>query len=113
MARRNTNTYHWQRYPIENQRTQPLPTGNLAFRSYLSAHHLTIFDIAQVSPLRLMTLWNVQHNISIQAAHEQLVRATVRRMTGVAYTGPIVVHPKEQTGNGPAVRQRREDRERF
>ncbi len=107
MARRNTHTYHWQRYPIENQRTQPLPTGNLAFRSYLSVHHLTIFDIAQVSPLRLVTLWNIQHNIPIQAAREQLVRATLRRMTGVAYTGPIVVHPKEHPGNEHAVRQKR------
>jgi hypothetical protein len=107
MARRNANTYHWQRYPIEKQQTQPLPTGNLAFRSYLSAHHLTIFDVAQASPLRLMTLWNIQHNIPIQVAREQLVRATLRRMTGVAYTGPIVVHPKEHSGNAPAVRQRR------
>ena len=113
MAHRNANTYHWQRYPIEKQQTQPLPTGNLAFRSYLSAHHLTIFDIAQVSILRLMTLWNIQHNIPIQAEREPLVRATLRSMTGVAYTGPIVVHPNEQPGNEHFVRQKREDHERF
>ncbi len=96
MARRNAKTYHWQRYPIENQRTQPLPTGNLAFRSYLATHSLTIFDVASVSPLRPMTLWNIQQNIPIQAERESIVRATLRSMTGVAYTGPIVVHPADE-----------------
>ena len=96
MARRNVKTYHWQRYRVEEQQTQPLPSGNLPFRLYLATHSLTIFDVASVSPLRPMTLWNIQQNIPIQAEREPLVRATLRRMTGVAYTGPIVVHPADE-----------------
>ena len=93
MARRNTHTYHWQRYRIEEQVTQPLPTGNLAFRSYLSAHHLNSLDAARLTGVLYITTWNIEQNKPVSAGNAAVVRAGLRRTTGVAYTGPIMVHP--------------------
>ncbi len=97
MAHRDANKYHWQRYPIENQNTQPILTGNIPFRMYLSAHHLTSLDVARLSGVRYMTTWNIEHNKPIRSEHAALVRAALLRATGVAYMGPIAVHADEQS----------------
>ncbi len=94
MARRNTKTYHWQRTRIEQQVTQSLPTGNLPFRAYLSAHHLNSLDAARLSGVLYITTWNIEQNKPVSAAHAALVRAGLHRATGVVYTGPIAVHPE-------------------
>ncbi len=105
MAHRDANNYEWQRYRVENQNTQPLPTGNLPFRFYLSAHHLTSFDAARLSGVRYMTTWNIEQNKPVRPENAALVRAALRRATGVAYIGPIVVHLQtEQPQNGNDTR---------
>ena len=82
----------WQRNRIENQTTQPLLSGNIAFRVYLSAHHLNSLDAARLSGVRYMTTWNIEQNKPVRPENAALVRAALRRATGVAYTGPIAVH---------------------
>ncbi len=94
MARYDTRP--WQRSRFENQVTQPLPHGNLSFRMYLSAHHLSSLDVARMAGVRYFRVWNIEQNIPICSKHVALVRAGLRKMTGVAYTGPIVVHPDAQ-----------------
>ncbi len=106
MARRNTHTYHWQRYRIEEQVTQPLPTGNLPFRAYLSAHSLNSLDAARLTGVLYITTWNIEQNKPVSAGNAAVVRAGLRRATGAAYTGPIRVHPANH-----ATTQRRQDHE--
>ncbi len=87
----------WQRYRVENQTTQPLPTGNITFRLHLSAHHLTSLDVARLSGVRYATTWRIEQNKPIRPEHAALVRAALRRATGVAYMGPIAVHANEHS----------------
>jgi hypothetical protein len=105
MAHHDVNRYSWQRYRIENQNTQPLPTGNLPFRFYLSAHHLTSLAAARLADVPYAITWNIEQNKPIRSKTANVVRVALLRATGVAYTGPIVVHPQpEQTQNGSDVR---------
>ena len=107
MAHHDANKHSWQRYRIENQTTQPLPTGNLPFRMYLSAHHLTSLDAARLSNVLYITTWNIEQNNSIHPEHAASVRAALRRATGVAYTGPIIVHTDRQLLSRPPMRDER------
>ena len=101
------DTRPWQRSRFENQDTQPLPCGNLSFRMYLSAHHLSSLDVARMAGVRYFRVWNIEQNIPIRSKHAALVRAGLRQMTGVAYTGPIVVHPDAQSTYREPTRDRR------
>ena len=83
---------HWQRYPIENQPTQPLPSGNILFRAYLAAHHLNSLAAARLSGVLYITTWNIEQDKPVSLKNAVLVRAGLRRVTGVAYKGPIAVH---------------------
>jgi hypothetical protein len=111
MAHRDANKYSWQRYRIENQTTQPLPTGNLPFRMYLSAHHLTSLDATRLSKVLYATTWNIEQNKSIRPEHAALVRAALRRVTGVAYTEPIIVHADRRLLSRPPMRDERRHNE--
>jgi hypothetical protein len=97
MAHRNAHTYQWQRYRVENQNTQPVPSGNLPFRLYLSAHHLTTLDVARLAGVRYATTWRIEQNKPIRLGHAALVRAVLYRATGVVYTGPIAVYSDESS----------------
>lgn len=108
MARRKGNNYSWQRYRIENQATQPLALGNLPFRVYLSAHSLSFWDVAQTSGVLYLTTWNIGQNKPIRVEHAARVRAGLFRMTGIVYTGPIVVYPDTHPlYQQPAMHRRR------
>ncbi len=99
MFRRKTKQdqhYSWHRTRIEDWVTQPLPLGNLPFRLYLSAHHLTSFEVARRSGIRYFRIWHIEHGIPIGRKHAILVREELRRVTGVAYTGPIMLHERER-----------------
>ncbi len=111
MAHHDANKYSWQRCRIENQTTQPLPTGNLPFRMYLSAHHLTSLDAARLSKVLYVTTWNIEQNKPIHPGHAALVRAALRHATGVAYTGPIIVHTDRQFLSRPPLRDGRRHNE--
>ena len=111
MTRRNVHTYHWQRTRIEEQTTQPLPTGNLPFRSYLSAHHLTSLAAAQLADMPYAITWNIEQNKPVRSKNAALVRVALLRATGVAYTGPIVVHADEHPSYKQAVTYKRRPHE--
>jgi len=106
-ARSSMRQYTWQRYRVEDQPTQRLALGNLAFRAYLYAHNLSSLDVALVSGVRYLTLWNIEHDIPILATHADSVRIGLQRMTGSAYTGPIAVHTDER-GDHDALRAARQ-----
>ena len=93
---KHNQSYHWHRNRIEDWVTQPLPLGNLPFRLYLSAHRLTAFDVARLSGIRYFRIWHIEHGIPIGRKHAILVRERLQRVTGVAYTGPIVLHERER-----------------
>ena len=104
MFRRKTKQYQhysWHRTRIEDQVTQPFLLGNLPFRLYLSAHRLTSFEVARLSGIRYFRIWYIEHGIPIGRKHAMLVRERLRRVTGDAYTGPIMLHERERERHEP------------
>jgi len=99
--------YQWSRYRIEEQQTQPLPQGNLAFRAFLYAHKLPSLDVSLASGVRYLMLWNIEQNNPVCQAHALRVRSALYRMTGFIYQGPIVVHAERQGQHGTAQRPAR------
>ena len=95
-GRAATKRHAWQRYRVEDQETQSLALGNIAFRAYLYAYHLCSLDVALISQVRYLTIWNIEHNIPVQPTRAALVRTGLQHMTGVAYTGPIIVQTNEE-----------------
>ncbi len=106
-ARSSMKQYAWQRYRIEDQPTQRLSLGNLTFRAYLYAHNLSSLDVALVSGVRYLTLWNIEHDIPVLTIHAALVRIGLQHMTGSAYTGPIAIHTDER-GSHDTIRATRQ-----
>ena len=88
--------YQWSRSRIEEQQTQPLPKGNLAFHAFLRAHRLSLLDVSLASGVRYLMLWNIEQNNPVCHAHALRVRSALYSMTGFLYQGPIAVHGERQ-----------------
>src|SRR5258707_15432708 len=77
---------------ITKEETEPLPAMmGLAFRTFLSRHDLSILDVALEAGVRLLTIWNIEHNNPISHRHAERVCAGLYRLTGVHYRGHITL----------------------
>lgn len=61
------------------------------FRAFLEQHRLTLLDVARAADVRLMTVWNVQQGRPVRPQSAQAVCAALYRLSGMPYSGPIVV----------------------
>jgi hypothetical protein len=69
------------------------PPSGVMFQAYLKQHHLNPLHVALTSGVRYATVWNIAHTIPVRAAHAELVRAGLQRLTGIPYTAPIPLLP--------------------
>ena len=55
---------------ITEQETKSL--SGVIFQAYLKFHNLTLLNVALVSGVRYASVWNIAHNIPVQAVHAAL-----------------------------------------
>ena len=78
---------------IAEQETVPLEPGVLSaatFHAYLKQYGLDPLRVALTAGVRYLTVWNIQHSNPIRTRDALLVRRALYKLTGVAYTAPIV-----------------------
>ena len=86
------------RADIAGQETVPLELGVLSaatFHAYLKQYNLDSLRVALTAGVRYLTVWNIQHGNPIRKRDALLVRHGLCKLTGVAYTAPIVMHIEE------------------
>jgi len=60
-----------------------------ALEQYLQEHNIEPFRLSMESGVRYVTIWNAVRAKPIFYSNAQKIRATLHRLTGLAYTGPI------------------------
>lgn len=96
---------------IEKQETGPLKVleregehpANVSLQAYLDFYQLEWRSVARAAGLMLVVGWKMVHNMPVSTVHAARMRATLYRLTGSAYTGPIRTYPLEMWfGTQPA-----------
>jgi len=85
----------WNSLDIAEQETVPLEPGLLSaatFHVYLRQYNLNPLRVALTAGVRYLTVWNIQHGNPIHKKDALLVRHGLYKLTGIAYTAPIVTH---------------------
>ena len=63
---------------------------NITFQAYLDEHRLQLGEIARYAGVPYITVWNILRNKPVTQLHAYAVRASLEKMTGVTYIGPIL-----------------------
>lgn len=70
--------------------------ANASVQAYISFYYLSWSEVARAAGLLLIVLWRVTRALPVSPGHAAALRSGLFRLTGIAYTGPIVTFPQGQ-----------------
>lgn len=81
---------------LPEQSTLPLKTAiersAASFRAFLREHGLDPLTLSLHAGIRYLAIWNITQGNPVTLEQAARVRACLRRLTGIAYDGPICVY---------------------
>jgi hypothetical protein len=80
-------------YDITEQQTRPFafaPATN-EVHQYIAQHRLLWVQTAKAAAVPAITVWGMDHGLCVTQEHADRVRKALQRLTGVPFTGPILV----------------------
>lgn len=75
---------------ISQQKTvlQPLSSSD-DFHSYLARYKLTWVEVARASGVPVLTVWSIDHGLTVESTQAALVREGLKKLTAEAFNGFI------------------------
>jgi len=76
---------------ISQQKTVLLPLSSLSdgFHRYLARYKLTWVEVARASGVPVLTVWSIDHGLTVESTQAALVRGGLKKLTGEAFNGFI------------------------